>query len=81
MNTDICMYCGKELIADTSAPKDFCSRICFDALVKKVKAAWDQRYREARAKGNGAVGEIKPLSEIIELTKPAAPKPPMLRRV
>jgi len=79
MNPDVCMCCGKELIA--GAPKDFCSQACYDTLLKKVKADWDQRYREARAKGNGAGGETKPLSEIMQLTKPAAPKPPLHRRV
>jgi hypothetical protein len=84
MNTDnLCMYCGK-LIADTNAPARFCSQACFDTLLEKVKAQWDQRYREARAKGNGAGdGAVsKPLSEImLALTPTPAPKPPLLRRV
>lgn len=74
-----CMYCG-ELIADTSAPARFCSQACFDTLLKKVKAQWDQRYREARANGNGAgngaVREVKPLSEIMQARRPAKPRPP-----
>ena len=73
-----CMYCG-ELIADTSAPARFCSQACFDTLLKEVKADWDQRYREAKARaGIGA----KPLSEIIEaLTPTPAPKQQIVRRV
>jgi hypothetical protein len=73
-----CMYCG-ELIANTSAPVRFCSQACFDTLLEKVKAQWDQRYREA--KGNGAGIGAKPLSEIIQALKPSEPKPPLLRRV
>jgi hypothetical protein len=91
MNTDnrkpTCMYCGK-LIADTSAPDRFCSRACFDLLLEKVKAQWNQRYQEAKANGNGAgngaVREIKPLSEILETLKPETlPKlePSFKRRV
>jgi len=83
MNTNVCMGCGKELIADTSAPYRFCSRTCFDTLVEKAKTDWDQRYREARANGNGASngGVPKPLSEIVQaLIKPAVPKPPLFRR-
>ena len=60
-----CMYCGK-LIADTSAPARFCSQACFDTLLKKVKAQWNQRFQEAKANGNGAVREVKPLSEIVQ---------------
>ena len=80
MNTDnlkpICMNCG-ELIADTSAPARFCSQACFDTLLEKVKAQWNQRYREARANGNGAGNgaerERKPLSEVLgALPKPIA---------
>jgi hypothetical protein len=84
MNTDTtCMYWG-ELIADTSAPARFCSQACFDTLLEKVKAQWGQRYREAKAKGNGAGNGavVKPLSEIMQaLTPKPAPKPPLLRRV
>jgi hypothetical protein len=87
MNTDnlkpTCMYCGK-LIADTSAPVRFCSRACFDSLLEKVKAQWNQRFQEAKANGNGAGnGAVpKPLSEIMQaLTPKPAPKPPLLRRV
>ena len=62
MNTDnpkpTCMYCD-ELIADTNAPARFCSQACFDTLLKKVKAEWDQRFREARANGNGASNGLK----------------------
>jgi hypothetical protein len=84
MNVDNvnCMGCG-QLITDTDAPDRFCSQACFDTLLAKVKADWDQRYREARANGNGRGNgvEIKPLSEIMKaLNKPAAPKPPLLRR-
>jgi len=82
-----CMYCC-ELIADTGAPDRFCSQACFDTLLKKVKARWNQRYREARASGNGGGngadnGAVrKPLSDIMQaLTKPAAPKPSVQRRV
>ena len=57
MNTDNpkppCMYCGK-LIADPSAPARFCSQACFDTLLEKVKADWNQRFQEAKANGNGA---------------------------
>jgi hypothetical protein len=85
MNTNnrkpTCMYCGK-LIADTSAPDRFCSRACFDTLLEKVKAQWNQRFQEAKAKakgngaGNGAERERKPLSEILQALKPEAlPKP------
>ena len=87
-----CMYCGK-LIADTSAPARFCSQACFDTLLEKVKVDWDQRFREARANGNGAgngaVSEVKPLSEIMQglkARKPlseiiqALPKPEPLKR-
>jgi len=83
MTSATCMNCG-EVIADTSAPDRFCSQACFDTLLEKVKAEWDQRYREARAKGNGAGNgaEVKPLAEIIEaLTPTPAPKPPLLRRI
>ena len=81
MTAATCMYCG-ELIADTSAPDRFCSQACFDLLLKKMKAEWDQRYREAKAKGNGAGIGAKPLSEIMQaLTPKPAPKPPLLRRV
>ena len=72
-----CMHCG-ELIADTSAPARFCSRACFDALLEKVNAQWNQRFREAKSNGNGAgngaVSEVKPLSEIMQGLK--ARKPP-----
>ena len=67
-----CMYCGK-LIADTSAPARFCSQACFDTLLEKVKADWNQRFREAKANGNGAVREIKPLSEIMQGLKARTP--------
>ena len=88
MNTDnrkpTCMNCGK-LIADTSAPDRFCSRACFDLLLEKVKAQWNQRYQEAKANGNGAGNgaerERKPLSEILERLKPEAlPKPEPFKR-
>jgi len=78
MNTDNlnCMYCG-QLIADTSAPDRFCSQACFDTLLKKVKEQWNQRYREARANGNGAGNgaerERKPLSEILKLKREPLP--------
>ena len=87
-----CMHCGK-LIADTSAPARFCSQACFDTLLEKVKADWNQRFREARANGNGAgngaVRQVKPLSEIMQglkARKPlseiiqALPKPEPLKR-
>ena len=86
-----CMYCGK-LIADTSAPARFCSRACFDTLLEKVKAQWNQRYQEAKANangaGNGAVRERKPLSEIMqglkarkpEQLQPSQPSPQFVRR-
>jgi hypothetical protein len=82
MNTDnlkpTCMYCGDKLIADTSAPARFCSRACFDTLLEKVKAQWNQRYQEAKAKGNGAGNgaerERKPLSEILHLKPETLPK-------
>jgi len=83
MTAATCMYCG-ELIADTSAPDRFCSRACFDTLLEKVKAQWNQRYQEAKANGNGAGNGavVKPLSEIMQaLTPKPAPKPPLLRRV
>jgi len=84
MNTDnrkpTCMYCGK-LIADTSAPDRFCSRACFDTLLEKVKAQWDQRYREAKGNGAGIGAEVKPLSEIIQALKPSEPKQQIVRRV
>jgi hypothetical protein len=69
-----CMYCG-ELIADTSAPARFCSQACFDTLLKKVKAQWNQRFQEAKANGNGAGNgrEIKPLSEIMQRLKARKP--------
>ena len=77
MNTNVCMCCGKELIADASAPYRFCSRTCFDTLVEKAKAEWDRRYREARANGNGAGNgaerERKPLSEILKLKREPLP--------
>ena len=69
------MYCG-EVIADTSAPDLFCSQICFDTLLKEVKAKWDERYRKARA----GIG-VKPLAEIVEALKPSAPKQQIVRRV
>jgi len=84
MNTDVCMCCGMELIADTSAPAHFCSQACFDTLLKKVKAEWDQRYREARANGNGAGNgaerERKPLSEILKLKRKPLPNPEPFKR-
>jgi hypothetical protein len=62
MNSDnpkpTCMHCGK-FIADTSAPARFCSQACFDTLLGKVKSQWDQRFREAKANGNGAGNGLK----------------------
>ena len=77
-----CMHCGN-LIANPSAPARFCSQACFNSLLEKVKADWNQRYREARANGDGSGNrpEIKPLSEIMQAIKPAAPKPPAYRRI
>ena len=76
MNTDnpkpTCMHCGT-FIADTSTPARFCSRACFDSLLEKVKADWNQRFREAKANGNGAVREVKPLSEIMQGLKARTP--------
>ena len=67
-----CMHCGK-LIADTSAPARFCSRACFNTLLEKVKADWNQRFREAKANGNGATcATVKPLSEIMQRLKARA---------
>jgi hypothetical protein len=80
MSEDTCMYCGK-LIADTSAPARFCPRACFDLLLEQVKAQWNQRYQEAKAKGNGAGIGAKPLSEIIQALKPSAPKQQIVRRI
>jgi hypothetical protein len=78
-----CMYCGRKLIADTSAPARFCSQACFDTLLKKMKAQWDQRFQEAKTSGgagNGAVRDRKPLSELLQL-QPAEPGPPFVRRI
>jgi hypothetical protein len=84
MNTDnpklTCMYCGK-LIADTSAPARFCSQACFDTLLEKVKADWNQRFREAKANGNGAVREVKPLSEIMQGLKARKPLSEILQAI
>jgi hypothetical protein len=73
-----CMHCGK-LVADTSAPARFCSQACFDTLLEKVKADWNQRFREARANGNGAVRGVKPLSEIMQRLKARKPLSEMLQ--
>jgi len=75
MTEATCMNCG-ELIADTSAPDRFCSQACFNTLLEKVKADWDQRYRKARA----GIG-VKPLAEIVEALTPSAPKQQIVRRV
>jgi hypothetical protein len=75
-----CMNCG-ELIADTSAPVRFCSQACFDTLLEKVKAQWDERYREAKGNGAGNGAVVKPLSEIIEALKPSEPKQQIVRRI
>ena len=77
MTAATCMNCGG-LIADTNAPDRFCSQACFDTLLKEVKAQWDQRYREAKARaGIGA----KPLAEIVEALKPSEPKQQIVRRI
>jgi hypothetical protein len=82
MNSDnpkpTCMHCGK-FIADTSAPARFCSQACFDTLLGKVKSQWDQRFREAKANGNGAVRAVKPLSEIMQRVKARKPLSEMLQ--
>ena len=71
-----CMHCGK-LVADTSTPARFCSQACFNTLLEKVKADWNQRFREAKANGNGAgngaVRDVKPLSEIMQGLKARTP--------
>jgi hypothetical protein len=89
MNTDnpkpTCMYCGK-LIADTSAPARFCSQACFDSLLEKVKAQWNQRFQEAKANGNGAGNGVqglkarKPLREILHLKPETKPEPSFKRK-
>jgi hypothetical protein len=75
-----CMYCG-ELIADTSAPANFCSQACFDSLLEKGKAQWDQRYRKAKGNGAGNGAEVKPLAEIMQALKPAESKQQIVRRI
>ncbi len=63
-----CMFCG-EPITDPDAPARFCSRACFDVLVKKAHEDWDQRYRATRAAATNETAEEvrvrKPLSVIM----------------
>ncbi len=74
-----CMGCGLP-IADPNAPARFCSQACFDTLLRKVHANWNQRYAEAKARAAAPAVEVvrvrKPLSVIMR----ARPRPTLAVR-